>query len=158
MKFPIGGGQDNSIQDVNYETIAGGVLNTIQSGTAFGTVGGGDGAATWVNSSDVAFKESFQRVNPADVLNAVALLPVSMWNYRSEGAAARNIGPTAQDFQKAFQPNTDDKSIATVDAGGVALAAIQGLNQKLEQKETEITELNQRLDALEQLVRNQTSN
>ena len=36
-----------------------------------------------------------------------------------------------------------------VDADGVALAAIQGLNQKLEQKETEITELQQQNAALE---------
>ena len=34
----------------------------------------------------------------------------------------------------------------------MALAAIQGLNQKLEQKETEITELKARLERLEQLV------
>jgi outer membrane murein-binding lipoprotein Lpp len=39
-----------------------------------------------------------------------------------------------------------------VDESGVALAAIQGLNQKLEQKETEITELKARLERLEQLV------
>jgi hypothetical protein len=37
----------------------------------------------------------------------------------------------AQDFQSAFGLGTDDKSIGTVDADGVALAAIQGLNQKL---------------------------
>jgi len=39
----------------------------------------------------------------------------------------------------------DDVSIATVDADGVALAAIQGLNQKLEEKnaalEKEVAEL-----------------
>ena len=39
----------------------------------------------------------------------------------------------------------------------MALAAIQGLNQKLEQKlvqkETEITELNQRLEKLERLMK-----
>ena len=45
---------------------------------------------------------------------------------------------------------------------GVALAAIQGLNQKLteelKQKGTEITELKQRLEALENIIRNQKSN
>jgi hypothetical protein len=34
----------------------------------------------------------------------------------------------------------------------VELAAIQGLNQKLEQKETEIAELKARLDRLEQAI------
>lgn len=46
----------------------------------------------------------------------------------------------------------DDKHLSMVDADGVALAAIQGLNQKLEQKETEITELKTRLGKLEQLL------
>jgi hypothetical protein len=34
----------------------------------------------------------------------------------------------------AFGVGPDDKHITTVDAGGVALAAIQGLNQKLEKR------------------------
>jgi hypothetical protein len=38
----------------------------------------------------------------------------------------------AQDFYAAFNVGPDDKHIATVDADGVALAAIQGLNQKVE--------------------------
>ena len=66
---------------------------------------------------------------------------------------ARHIGPTAQDFQNTFDVGNDDKSIATIDADGAALAAIQGLNEKLEQqleqKETEIAELRQRLKSLE---------
>ena len=45
---------------------------------------------------------------------------------------------------------------ATVDAAGVALATIQGLNRKLtaelEQKQTEITELKQRLEKIEALL------
>lgn len=42
--------------------------------------------------------------------------------------------------------------MTSVDPDGVALAAIQGLNLKLEQKETEITELKQRLEKLETLL------
>jgi hypothetical protein len=42
-----------------------------------------------------------------------------------------------------------DKHIATVDADGVALAAIQGLNQKMEK---ENAELKQELAELKQLV------
>ena len=37
----------------------------------------------------------------------------------------------AQDFHAAFSLGADDKHIATVDADGVALTAIQGLNQKM---------------------------
>jgi hypothetical protein len=71
----------------------------------------------------------------------------------------------AQDFHAAFAVGEDDRHITEVDEGGVALAAIQGLNQKveeqrgqLEQKETELTELKQRLEVLEQIVLKQQPN
>ena len=44
----------------------------------------------------------------------------------------RHLGPMAQDFYAAFNVGPDDKHIATVDEGGVALAAIQGLDEKVE--------------------------
>jgi regulator of replication initiation timing len=50
----------------------------------------------------------------------------------------------------------DDKHITTVDEGGVALAAIQGLNQKVESENAalraENAQLKARLDKLEQLL------
>jgi trimeric autotransporter adhesin len=56
------------------------------------------------------------------------------------------MGPVAEDFKAAFGLAGDGKSIGTVDADGVALAAIQGLNQKLE---SENAALKARLDAIE---------
>jgi hypothetical protein len=52
----------------------------------------------------------------------------------------------AQDFHAAFQLNgSDDKHISVIDEAGVALVAIQGLNQKLEaeakEKDAEIENL-----------------
>jgi len=40
----------------------------------------------------------------------------------------------AQDFRDAFALGHDEKHITSVDADGVALAAIQGLNEKLEEQ------------------------
>jgi hypothetical protein len=54
----------------------------------------------------------------------------------------------AQDFHAAFGLGTDERHIATVDADGVALAAIQGLNQKLEATRAENAELRQELAAI----------
>ena len=66
------------------------------------------------------------------VLAKVAALPVRSWVYKAQPGET-HIGPMAQDFHAAFGLNgTDDKHITTVDEGGVALAAIQGLNQKVE--------------------------
>jgi hypothetical protein len=58
----------------------------------------------------------------------------------------------AQDFYAAFNVGEDEKHITTVDADGVALAAIQGLNQKLEQKNAEVAELKRELEKLKHVV------
>jgi hypothetical protein len=42
------------------------------------------------------------------------------------------------DFYAAFHIGTDDKHIAPIDEGGVALAAIQALNQNVNEKDQEI--------------------
>jgi hypothetical protein len=114
------------------------------------------GSGSWTSLSDRNAKDDFQPVNPLEVLEKVAALPVNTWRYKSQDASIRHIGPTAQDFKAAFGVGETDTGIATVDADGVALAAIQGLNQKLEQKleqkEAEIAELKARLQRLEQLI------
>jgi uncharacterized coiled-coil protein SlyX len=61
----------------------------------------------------------------------------------------------AQDFYAAFGVGPDDKHIATVDADGVALAAIQGLNRKLQEKDTAIEALQNRLERLEKTLATQ---
>jgi hypothetical protein len=83
------------------------------------------------SGSDRHVKERFEPVNSRDVLEQVAALPLTRWSYK-EDPATRHLGPVAQDFYAAFHVGSDDKHIATVDADGVALAAIQGLNQKVE--------------------------
>ncbi len=42
------------------------------------------------------------------------------------------MGPVAEDFAATFGLGNDDKHITTVDESGVAFAAIQGLNRKVE--------------------------
>jgi Chaperone of endosialidase len=114
-------------------------------------------------TSDRNAKENFASLDAQTILEKVAALPLTEWNYKTDSKGVQHIGPMAQDFHAAFDLNgADDKHISVVDEGGVALAAIQGLNQKLEQqdkdKDTEIQELKQRLEALEKIVLNQKSN
>jgi hypothetical protein len=101
--------------------------------------------------SDRNLKENFAPVSPREVLDKVAALPISRWNFIGD-AATPHVGPMAQDFHAAFGLGTDDKHIATVDADGVALAAIQGLNQKVEEKDARITALETKLAKLKQMV------
>lgn len=85
---------------------------------------------TWTNSSDVAKKANFVTVDVDDVLEKLAAMPIRTWNYKDEAATVRHMGPTSQDFSAAFGLGSTDKAIATVDADGVALAAIQALEKR----------------------------
>ena len=49
-------------------------------------------------------------------------------------------------------PGRAGKTISNLEFDGVELAAIQGLNQKLQPKETGLTEFKQRIEKLEQLI------
>ncbi len=116
----------------------------------------GDVFAKNINtSSDRNLKEKFAPVNPEEVLARVVNMPITSWNFKQD-ETERHIGPMAQDFYAAFSVGSDDKHIAVVDEGGVALAAIQGLNQKLDEKDAEIKALEKRMAELEALIK--TSN
>ena len=111
--------------------------------------------STWINSSDRNLKENFGTVKTREILEKVAELPISTWNYKTDNTST-HLGPVAQDFRAAFALGSDETSISTVDEGGVALAAIQGLNEKLEEqvkeKDAKISELEKRLADLERVV------
>jgi trimeric autotransporter adhesin len=136
-----GGGHN----DAQYNNGGGATLMILNNGGL--TVNG-----TFVSSSDRNLKENFAAVSPREVLDKVTALPISRWNFKGD-AATPHVGPMAQDFRAAFALGVDDKHIATVDADGVALAAIQGLNQKLESevqaKDARIATLEGRLAELE---------
>lgn len=116
--------------------------------------------------SDRNLKADFSSIAPDDILQRLAQLPISSWRYVSENKDVRHVGPMAQDFKAAFGLGNDEKLINFADAEGVALAAIKGLNQKLQfqasdlkTKEEEIRELKRlnltlekRLEILEQKV------
>ena len=59
-------------------------------------------------------------------------LPVTSWRYRDEAGAPRHVGPTAQAFADAFGLGADRRGIALVDANGIALAAVKGLDERLD--------------------------
>jgi hypothetical protein len=117
---------------------------------------GGEITSTAVNiTSDRNAKEAFTPVNAREVLDKVSRLPITEWQYKTQ-AGARHLGPMAQDFHAAFDLGRDDRHITTVDEDGVALAAIQGLNEKLEaqarDKDQRIQQLENSVEALKTLV------
>jgi hypothetical protein len=126
-------------------------LNGGMNVTSGATFGANVNAPSFNGSSDRNAKQDFAEVNRREVLAKVVAMPIQMWNYKQD-AATRHIGPMAQDFHAAFGVGIDEKHIATVDADGVALAAIQGLNEVVKEKDAEIASLKQRLENLEKAV------
>ncbi len=108
---------------------------------------------SWGTLSDRNAKKNFASVNSEAVLEKLAAIPIQQWNYKWEqDGDVPNIGPMAQDFKAAFYPGRDDKSITTLEYDGVELAAIQGLNQKLNEKDTEIQALKQSVAELKETL------
>jgi len=109
------GGSDNSLGGMN-SFIGGGNDNTVSDD--FGVVNGG--------SDNVAGDDDGN---------------VSTWRFKNEDDSVRHIGPVAQDFMAAFGYGKSDKHITATDADGVVLAAIQGLNAKVDDQAETITAL-----------------
>jgi hypothetical protein len=98
-----------------------------------------------------------KNITPADtdeILKKVRELPISHWTYTNESADVRHLGPMAQDFRASFGLGNDDRTYHSVDAHGVALAAIQALERlvaeqgkRIEQLERENRRLERRLQS-----------
>jgi len=106
-------------------------------------------------TSDRNLKENFTAVNIKEILQRVSQLPITRWNMKGGKTNDQHIGPMAQDFHSAFAIGEDDKHINTADIQGVALAAIQGLYQvvqekdvKIQKQEAEIAQLHKQMDAM----------
>src|SRR5208282_4717067 len=118
----------------------------------------------WNTLSDRNAKTNFEHLDPRDILERLLRVPVLGWNYKAQREDTRHIGPMAQDFNAAFNIGEADKAgerkfINSLDEEGVALAAIQGLDQKVMEKDAQIQKLTlenerleQRLNDLEQRV------
>ena len=110
------------------------------------------GSGSWTSLSDRSSKENFTPVNGREVLEQLDTIPIATWNYKAQDKSIRHIGPMAQDFAAAFKVGEDEHGISTVDADGVALAAIQGLHEALNEKSARIESLEKDLADLKALV------
>lgn len=107
----------------------------------------------WTDASDRNVKENFMPLDRGVVLELLAELEVARWNYKAENPSVQHIGPVAQDFNALFRIGADDKHLAALDTAGVALAAIQGLHELVQEKDCEIDELRSEIEDLKELVK-----
>lgn len=116
----------------------------------------GHGEGAWESLSDREAKTSVLPVDGRLVLDKLVDVPISIWRYKGEPAGVFHMGPMAQDFRAVYGLGQDARYISTIDADGVALAAIQGLYHIAVDKDEELDALRienrqqaQRLSALE---------
>jgi len=96
--------------------------------------------------SDDHGAEDAQPVNGFEILEKLAALPVSTWNYTADPPTTRHLGPMAQDFAAAFGLGDDDRVIDMVDANGVLTVAVQALHRRVVALEAEVADLRAELD------------
>jgi hypothetical protein len=109
------------------------------------------GSGVFNCTSSRTTKENFLMVNGEDVLSRLRGIPVSTWNYISEGKNVRHMGPMAEDFYQSFRLGTGNTSIGVQDIAGVSLAAIKALDERtteLRQKTEQVDQLRAQVDAL----------
>ncbi|MBK8505391.1 MAG: tail fiber domain-containing protein [Saprospiraceae bacterium] len=128
-------------------TVFNGANNTILTLNEAGNL---STAGTINGSSDINRKENITPVMTGDILEKVANMPISEWQFKGE--EIRHIGPMAQDFYTAFGLGQGETTIATVDADGVALAAIQALKKENDLLKEQLVELQNRFKEIETIV------
>jgi len=110
------------------------------------------GASAWVAVSDSNLKRNIRTLDGKEMLDKVMQLPIKRWSYKAQDPNIEHIGPMAQDFYPLFQVGDDEKTISTIDPPGIALAAIQGLYQIVQEHQVENDELRRELKDLRELV------
>ena len=102
----------------------------------------------WLGLSDVNAKHLFRDLDGEELLGKLAGLPIQEWSYTAQDASIRHVGPTAQDFRAAFGLGEDPLRIGTMDADGVALAAVKALESRTRDLQDENEALQSALDEL----------
>jgi hypothetical protein len=88
------------------------------------------GSGVFNCTSSRATKMNFAAVSGTDVLAKVRALPITTWNYISEGDKVRHLGPMAEDFHAAFGLGDSNKAIGVQDLASVSLAGVKALEER----------------------------
>jgi trimeric autotransporter adhesin len=106
------------------------------------------GAGAWSTLSDRDVKANIAPVDGQTILERLSTIDINSWNYTSQDESIRHIGPMAQDFYTAFGVGEDSLHITTIDADGVALAAIKELAKENSALKAQNIELKQETSEL----------
>ena len=99
-------------------------------------------------------KENFEPISSTEILEKLVSMPITKWTFKQSDDSVKYVGPMAQDFHAAFGlGGSNDRVIHATNAQGITMAALQGLNTKVEDKtktlEARLNELEVRVVILE---------
>lgn len=109
------------------------------------------GGNSWIGFSDRALKENLAPANGQAILKQLAALPIYDYNLKSQDPSIRHVGPVAQDFA-TLGYGESDTGINMQDADGIALAAIQGLYDLVQEKDAHLSALQAETAAQQQQI------
>jgi len=92
-------------------------------------------------------KNNIEAVDPQEVLQKVAQLPIATWTYKKDQEVS-HLGPMAQDFHEAFGLGATNVGITNYDTTGVALASIQALYRSLQEQQGQLEEKQDQLNTV----------
>ncbi len=141
---------DCDVPDAFLARASGGVTFYTNSGLTSGSYLAPGGSA-WINVSARERKENFAPVDGAQLLDRLGEIDITTWNYKSQPPSIRHVGPMADDFNGlvAGLGGEGQGAINSLDADGVALAAIQALYARNRALAAENAALRARLDSQE---------
>ena len=110
------------------------------------------GSGSWSTLSDRDAKEDIVPVEGQEILEMLSAMPISTWKYKTQEEGIRHIGPMAQDFYAAFKLGEDERHISSVDANGIALSAIKGLYEIIQENERASKALREEIKAMKSRI------
>lgn len=111
---------------------------------------------TLTEGSSRAIKTNFAPVDERSVLSQVLNLEIPLWSYTADPWKTRHIGPMAEDFHATFGVGKDAETLAPKDIAGVALVAVKGLYDVVEERTAAVDAQGATLEQLLELVDAQT--
>jgi hypothetical protein len=107
--------------------------------------------SSWNAVSDRGRKENLKPVDNQELLARLATIDIATWNYIAQDPSIRHIGPMADDFNGLVDGlgGEGEDYINSLDADGVALAAVQGLYEQNQALQQRVDDLEARLAAVE---------
>ncbi len=107
---------------------------------------------TFSNPSSRELKKDFEVVDSKAILDKLMQVPVQEWTYKADERNLRHVGPMVEDFRATFGLGTDGQYMFPIDVQGVTMAAVQGLYERLQEKDAQINDLQKQLAEIKQLL------